>query len=106
MTAIPRRALSLLLAAMLVGCGTGVPYTSMEPQQSAFDPEMGRIFLYRTTVFGAAIQPRIILNGDVVGISKAKGFFFVDRPPGEYVIQTSTEVERRLSFVLEPGETR
>jgi hypothetical protein len=30
----------------------------------------------------------------------------VDRPAGSYECVTSTEVERKLSFIIEPGQTR
>jgi hypothetical protein len=40
------------------------------------------------------------------GVAKSGGFFYVDRPGGDYVVNTSTEVERNLSFLLEPGETK
>jgi hypothetical protein len=59
----------------------------------------------RTSV-GAAVQPKVKLNGEVVGQAVSHGFFFVDRPPGEYQITTSTEVDRSLSTTLEKGQTR
>jgi hypothetical protein len=70
------------------------------------DPNSGRIFFYRTMVMGAALQPDINLNGMKVGDAKAQGFFYVDRPPGNYEVVTSTEVDRKLTFVLEKGQTR
>jgi hypothetical protein len=36
----------------------------------------------------------------------AGGFFYVDRPAGSYEVVTSTEVERKLSFTLDKGQTR
>jgi hypothetical protein len=57
-------------------------------------------------MFGAAIQPDLRLNGEVVGESKPGGFFFVDRPAGKYVASASTETEKTLSFVLDTGETK
>jgi len=55
---------------------------------------------------GAAIQPDIRLNGQVIGASKPGGFFFVDRPAGNYVASASTETEKTVSFTLQPGETK
>jgi hypothetical protein len=34
------------------------------------------------------------------------GFFFVDQTGGNKEVSTSTEVEKKLSFTLEPGQTR
>jgi hypothetical protein len=76
---------------------------SLEPENSG----TGRIFFYRVTGFGgAAIQPEIFLNEEKVGRSIPQGFFYLDRPPGEYVVVTTTEVKRKCSFVLEEGQTR
>jgi hypothetical protein len=57
-------------------------------------------------MLGAAIQPNIMLNGKVVGESKPGGFFYVDDAAGAKEVSTSTEVERKLTFTLEPGQTR
>ena len=35
-----------------------------------------------------------------------KGFFFVDRPAGDYEITTTTEMKKALTFHLDPGQTR
>ena len=106
MKLIFRTAVILAAALTLSACASGIPFTQMQPRETAVDPEMGRVFLYRATSIGAAVQPRITMNDEVIGVSKAQGFFYVDRPSGEYVIQTTTEVERRVSFVLDPGQTR
>lgn len=101
-----RKTLILLFVHLLGACASGMPYSEMAIEQSAANPEKGRIFFYRNTTFGAAVVPEVRLNGEVVGQAQPKGFFYVDRPPGEYVVATTTEVERLLSFVLEPGQTR
>jgi hypothetical protein len=67
---------------------------------------MGRIYLYRTSVLGAAIQPKVKLNGEVIGKAVPKGFFYVDKKAGNYEIMTSTEVKRKLSLTLDEGQTR
>lgn len=70
-------------------------------------PGEGRIYFLRSvSMFGAAIQPDIRLNSQVVGESKPGGFFFVDRTAGKYVAAASTETEKTLSFVLDAGETK
>ena len=63
-------------------------------------------FLRSASMFGAAIQPDIRLNNEVVGESKPGGFFFVARPAGKYVAAAATETEKTLSFVLDSGETK
>lgn len=97
----------LLVSFILGGCATtGLKFTEFSSQLSKVTPELGRIYLYRTTVLGAAVQPEVRLNGEVIGSSVPNGFFYVDKSPGEYVIMTSTEVDRKLSLTLEAGQTR
>jgi hypothetical protein len=98
---------SLLLAGCsLFGCATGAKFTEVQPKMVAESPGMSRIFFYRTSVLGAALQPEVLLNDHKVGKAVAQGFFYVDRSPGNYIVATSTEVERKLSFTLEQGQTR
>lgn len=95
-----------LVALTLSACASGVKFTEMNPSTMPKDEDSGRIFFYRTTVLGAALQPDIKLNGTKVGDSVAQGFFYVDRPPGNYEVVTSTEVDRKVTFVLEKAQTR
>jgi hypothetical protein len=67
----------------------------------------GRIYFYRSnSMLGAAVQPDIALNGQVVGSSQPGGFFYVDRPAGTYEAVCGTEVDRKASFVLDAGQER
>ncbi len=91
---------------LLTGCASGPSYTEAASSFDSLDPDKGRIYIYRPSAMGAAIQPKVKLNGDVVGKAVSHGFFFVDRAPGEYQIMTSTEVDRSLSVTLEKGDTR
>lgn len=99
-------ALLLLAAGFLFGCASGQKFTELQPKMVAETPGMGRIFFYRTMVLGAAVQPVVLLNDLRVGQAVPQGFFYVDRPPGNYLVSTSTEVERKLSFTLAEGQTR
>lgn len=95
-----------LVALTLSACASGVKFIEMNPGTMPKDQNSGRIFFYRTTVLGAALRPDINLNGTKVGDAIAQGFFYVDRPPGNYEVVTSTEVDRKVTFVLEKGQTR
>ena len=105
-----KKLLALAFAAGLVslfaGCASGPDYTAAAKSIPPLSPDNGRIYIYRTTVLGAAIQPSIKVNDQTVGDSKAEGFLYIDEPPGEYKIVTSTEVTRTLSLTLEKGQTR
>ena len=92
--------------ALLSGCATGPKFAEARNTLPTLAPEKGRLYIYRTAVMGAAVQPDVRVNGEVVGSAKPKGFFVVDRPAGEYKVSSSTEVTRTLSLTLEPGQTR
>ena len=101
------RALMLCLATqVLTGCASGPTYDEIKSTIPPVAADRGRVYFYRTQVLGAAVQPDIHLNSEVVGSSKPQGFFFVDRAPGDYEASCTTEVERKLSFVLAAGEER
>lgn len=94
-------------AVVLAGCASGVKYQDMASAMPSLKADQGRVYFFRSSsMMGAAIQPDIRLNGEVVGSSKPGGFFYVDRPAGNYVASTSTETEKSASFVLQGGETK
>ena len=96
----------ILVGSFLFSCASGPRFTEVQPNMFSESPELGRIFFYRTSVLGAALRPDVLLNNETVGEAIAQGFFYVDRRPGNYVVVTSTEVERKVSFTLESGQTR
>jgi hypothetical protein len=95
-----------VLVAVVAGCASGPKYAEMKSKIPTMKPGEGRVFVYRDSIFGAAVQPKVMINGVEVGTSQANGFFYVDRPAGDYKISGSTEVERSVSFVLAAGETK
>lgn len=99
---------ALSLLALVSACAaTGPKLAEIRSAIPALKPDQGRIYFYRnSSMLGAAIQPSIQLNGTVVGDSVPGGFFFVDQAPGPKEVSASTEVERKLTFTLEAGQTR
>lgn len=96
-------AASLLLSAC---ASSGPKFNEMGATMAAAKPDMGRIYFYRTALIGMAVQPEVRLNGEGVGKAVPNGFFYVDRPAGNYQVVTETEVEKKLTFTLEPGQVR
>lgn len=97
-----------LIGTLLAGCAaTGMKYDQASAGMPSLKPGEGRVYFFRSSsMMGAAIQPEIRLNGQVVGVSKPGGFFYVDRPAGNYAASTATEVEKVANFVLQGGETK
>src|SRR6266849_1929815 len=99
--------LSLVVMLLLeVSCATGTKFSDLQPKTQPGGVEVARIFFYRPSSLGAALRPSVKLNGESVGKAVSHGFFYVDRPPGAYEVVTETEVKRKVSFVLQKGQTR
>jgi hypothetical protein len=91
---------------LLAACASGPSYKDVNAGFAAIPSGQGRVFVYRTAVVGAAVQPDVKLNGEKIGSAVPKGFFYVDRPPGDYLVTTTTELKKTLTFHLDAGQTR
>src|SRR5688572_9924685 len=97
-------ALAAAATAVLAGCASGIKHSEMASSIPTIAAGQGRVYFFRSSsMVGAAVTPDIRLNGAVVGESKPGGFFYVDRPAGNYTASTSTETQKTLSFTLQPG---
>lgn len=95
------------LAIVLSGCATGIKQRDMAASIPTLRADKGRIYFFRSaSMLGAALQPDVMLDGVKVGESKPGGFFFVDDTPGNHEVTTTTEVEKKLTFTLDKGETK
>ena len=95
------------IAAGMMGCASGTKYTDLKDSIPPLNPEKGRIYFYRSSVVGAAIQPIVILNDDdTVGKAVSHGFWYVDRPPGKYSVVAGENREDQLILTLEAGQTQ
>lgn len=94
-------------ALLLSACASGPKMAEVKDAIPVLAADKGRVYFYRSnSMLGAAIQPSIVMNGTVVGESKPGGFFFVDQTPGSVEVATTTEVEKKLTFALEPQQVR
>jgi hypothetical protein len=101
------RLLPLCFALLITACAaTGPKFNTVENSFAVLSPGKARVFFYRVASEGAAIRPEIRLNGVVVGKAEPRGAFFKDVEPGNIEIATASEVEKKLTFTVEPGETR
>lgn len=97
---------TVVLAALGACASSGPTYSEAAKTVTAPAGDVSRIYFYRPSAFGAAVQPEVRLNGEVVGRAVSHGYFYVDRAPGAYEVTTTTEVERKLSLTLDRGQTR
>ena len=69
--------------------------------------DKGRIYFYRLAkVWGAALYPKIRLNGEAIGKPISGRVFFEDVDPGTYEITIKTEVLRKLVITISAGQTQ
>jgi hypothetical protein len=68
---------------------------------------MARVYFFRPAkIWGAALRPRLILDGSPIGRVLAGKFFFKDIEPGVHEVKIRTEVKRKLQLKLRAGETQ
>ena len=103
---IRRRLFAVVLSTLVAGCASGAKYAEVLSSIPSLASSQGRIYFYRPSALGTAVQPDIKLNGQKVGTAKPHGFYFVDRDPGDYEVTAATETEKKLTFTLEPRQER
>jgi len=95
-----------VLAACLFGCSASGPrFSEMAGSLPSLGENEGRIYFYRNSILGAAVQPEVTVNGQIVGKSQPGSFFFIDRPTGTYRASARTEAEGAIDIVLRPRQT-
>ena len=95
-----------VLAAGLFGCSASGPrFSEMAESLPSLGENEGRIYFYRNSILGAAVQPEVTVNGQIVGKSQPGSFFFIDRPTGTYRASARTEAEGTIDIVLRPRQT-
>jgi len=65
-----------IIGLLMVSCATSGPkYSEMADSTPPIPSTNGRVYIYRTSALGAAIQPSVELDGSVVGKAVPMGFF-------------------------------
>ena len=88
--------LSLLVCALPLlalggGCASGVKFAEYRATVPPPAEGYARIWFYRPSAFGAAVQPAVKLDDQQVGRAVPHGFFHVETPPGTHEVSTATE---------------
>lgn len=97
----------IFIFAVMSGCASGPKFKDVQSSFAPAKPDTGRVYFYRPgKMFGAGIQPKVWLNGEVIGESTPGGFFYVDQEPGDCKVSMTSEVEKALTFTIDKGQTR
>ena len=102
------RAVILAAAApLLAACASGPTFAELHAGEPVVATDSARIYFYReSSMVGSALQPSVYLNGVAVGSAVPGGYFYVDRPAGDYDITTTTEKVETIKTSLKPGDIR
>lgn len=63
------------------------------------------VYVVRPTHFGAAIQTKLSMDGNWMGVNMANSYFVFLADPGEHKFCSQSENASRLSLTLETGKT-
>ncbi len=88
----------------LVSCASGPSYAEMKPGLPQIAKGQGRVFVYRPAAVGAAVTPSIKIDGNKVGTSEARGFFYSDQPAGSHEVAATTEWTHQNTVVVTAGQ--
>src|SRR5262249_46564530 len=98
-------ALLLCASALLTACAT----TPLESQSKVQDPRQARIYFLRESTFiYSGTSPYLKVNGQEVGNVAVGSYFFVDRPPGTYMVSLETPLSPgrfAANVTVRPGIT-
>lgn len=97
---------SVMFSILAAGCVSAPAYEEFANVIYPPLPLDGRIYFYRTSALGAAMQPVVKVDGEEVGKATPSGFFYVDRLAGSHEISVMTKTEKSLSVTLRDGEIK
>lgn len=104
---IVRAAFLCAVMPVLAACASGPTFAELHGGEPVVANDSARIYFYReSSMVGSAIQPSVYLNGVAVGSAVPGGYFYVDRPAGDYEITTTTEKTETIKASLKPGDIR
>ena len=97
---------SAMFSILAAGCVSAPAYEEFASVIYPPLPLDGRIYFYRTSTLGAAMQPVVKVDGEEIGKATPSGFFYVDRLAGNHEISIMTKTEKTLSVTLRDSEVK
>ncbi len=69
------------------------------------NPQMGRIYVIRPTMYGGALSTRITDNGKVIGVTMGNGYLCWERKPGKAEITAKAENLSIVNLDVQPSKS-
>ena len=97
---------TMFLSLALVGCAS-VPMgdTKMDQAAKTFQvpSDKAGIYVYRNESMGAAVKMDVIIDGQNIGESAAKTYFYKEVAPGKHTVTSKAENTDTVEVDLKPG---
>jgi uncharacterized protein DUF2846 len=100
--------LTITASVTLTGCAS-VPMASGEQDQvrkefSEPTQDMAGLYIYRDSAFGAALKKTVSIDGNVIGETASKTYFYKEVSPGQHSLSTESEFsDNSLLLNVEAG---
>lgn len=96
----------LLLTLSMAGCATSFKYTIKDTAvHPDVRPDKALIYIIRPTSFGFTVPFEVHNDGNPVGVTKGKTFFYFFAEPGEHLITSKAENTAELRVIVQAGKT-
>ena len=92
-----------IASVFIAGCAS-VPMSSAEEDAAKKQftaPSSGKsgLYIYRNSIFGAALKKTILIDGGVIGETAKKTYFFREVHPGKHELATESEFSDNILIV-------
>lgn len=90
--------ISALVVALfgLSACATGESLSQSSAAIPSVTKGKSRLVVYRTGILGAAIQPKVLVDGQETDTCQPNKVFYVDVPAGRHTLSAKTEAQETL----------
>jgi len=95
----------LLLATTLTVAGEYYVKHKDDDRRGEPTSDTGLVYVFRPAMLGAAVKTWTFADGELIGLSKAKGYYFASVPAGRRVIWSKAENTSALEVEIEGGQT-
>jgi len=95
----------MFLFLILSACASGVELSKTDVLNEKIPSGESQIIVYRPSIFGAAIQPKVYVDNVETGQCQPQGVFIVKSGKGTHNISATTEVTKQLTIDVKPEET-
>ena len=100
-------AMAVILISSLVAVNAADHYTKHKGDKRRGEPtgDKALVYVFRPATMGAAIKTWAFADDQLIGVSKAKGYYFALVPAGQHVFWSKAENTSALEVEVEGGET-